>query len=113
MHASLRAELRYSEHPSAKNIKTVFVAPGQLGTSLFAGMKTPSGFLAPIIEPVELAKEIVKIIDSGMSGEIRVPFYADWIPIFQALPASLQYVLRSWSSLDRAMLDLSHRRKQE
>ena len=113
MHASLRAELRYSEHPSAKNIKTVLVAPGQLGTSLFAGLKTPSVFLAPVVEPVELAKEIVKMIDSGMSGEIRIPFYADWVPMFQILPVSLQQVLRSWSGLDRAMLDFSHRQKQE
>ena len=113
MHASLRAELRYSEHSSAKNIKTILVVPGQLGTPLFAGMKTPSAFLAPIVEPVELAKEIVKMIDSGLSGEIRVPFYADCVPIFQALPVSLQQVLRSWSGLDRAMLDFSRRRKQE
>ena len=113
MHASLRAELRYSEHSSAKNIKTILVAPGQLGTPLFAGMKTPSAFLAPIVEPVELAKEIVKMIDSGLSGEIRIPFYADWVPVFQALPVSLQQVLRSWSGLDRAMLDFSRRRKQE
>ena len=113
MHASLRAELRYSEHSSAKNIKTILVAPGQLSTSLFAGLKTPSTFLAPVVEPVELAKEIVKMIDSGLSGEIRLPFYADWIPILQSLPVGLQQVLRNWSGLDRAMLDFSHRRKQE
>jgi hypothetical protein len=113
MHASLRAELIHSEDSSAKNIKTILVAPGQLGTSLFADMRTPSGFLAPVIEPVELAKEIVNMIDSGLSGEIRIPFYANWIPIFQALPVSLQQVLRTWSGLDRAMLEFSHRRKQE
>ena len=113
MHASLRAELKYFEHPSAKNIKTILVAPGQLGTSLFSGVKTPSEFLAPVVEPVELAKEIVNMIDSGLSGEIRIPFYADWIPIFQALPVSLQQMLRTWSGLDRAMLDFSHRWKRE
>lgn len=113
MHASLRAELKHSEHSSAKDIKTILVVPGQLSTSLFAGMNTPSAFLAPVVEPVELAKEVVNMIDSGLSGEIRIPFYANWVPIFQALPVSLQQVLRTLTGLDRAMLDFSHRRKQE
>jgi short-subunit dehydrogenase len=102
-HSSLTAELRYSEHQSACNIKTVLVAPGQLGTAMFAGVKTPSNFLAPIMEPVELARRIVQMIDDGESGEIRSPFYASWIPVLGALPAGVQALLRRWSGLDRAM----------
>lgn len=111
MHASLQAELRYSANPAASNIKTILVAPGQLSTSLFAGVRTPSKFFAPVVEPVELAKEIVAMVDSGRSGEIRVPFYAEWIPVLQALPAGLQRVLRSWSGLDLAMIDSLKRQK--
>ena len=105
MHASLQAELSYSPHPATSNIRTVLVAPGQLSTSLFAGVKTPSKFLAPLVEPVELAKEIVAMVDSGRSGELRFPFYARWIPVLQALPPGLQVLVRSWSGLDRAMID--------
>jgi len=103
-HASLRAELAQSSHPSAKNIKTVLVAPGQLGTRLFKDIKTPSNFLAPIVEPVYLAKEIVNLIDSGENGEIRMPFYASCAPIFAALPVGLQAILRSWSGIDNSMI---------
>jgi short-subunit dehydrogenase len=112
-HASLRAELRHSENPAASNIGTVLVVPGQLSTALFGGVKTPSRFLAPLVEPVELAKEIVAMVDSGQSGEIRVPFYAEWIPVVQALPAGLQRIVRSWSGLDRAMVDSLQRRKED
>jgi len=112
MHASLREELRYSGNPAAANISTILVAPGQLSTSLFGGIRTPSQFLAPVVEPVELAKEIVAMVDSGRSGEIRVPFYAEWIPVLQALPAGLQRVIRSWSGLDRAMLQSVQRPKR-
>jgi len=111
MHSSLREELRHSENPAADNINTILVAPGQLSTSLFGSVKTPSQFLAPVVEPVELAREIVAMVDSRRSGEIRVPFYAEWIPVLQALPAGLQRVIRSWSGLDRAMLESVQRQK--
>lgn len=106
MHASLRAELGISQHTGAPNIKTVLVAPGQLSTPLFASVQTPSAFLAPIVEPVELAKEVVRVIDSGCSGEIAMPLYARWIPILGALPVSIQRIARGLSGLDKAMLEL-------
>jgi short-subunit dehydrogenase len=111
MHASLRAELAYSEHPSAENIRTVLVSPGQTATSLFDGMKTPSTFLAPVVEPVELAKEIVRAIDGGWSGEVCVPLYARWISLLAVLPVSIQRLVRYLSGLDRAMLRFSERKK--
>src|SRR6266536_3621751 len=42
MHKSLSAELR--QYPK---IKTILVTPGQMRTSLFANVATPSNFLAP------------------------------------------------------------------
>jgi hypothetical protein len=57
-----------------------------------------------MVEAVDLAKEIVSMIDSGESGEIRIPFYAQWIPLFVALPVGLQAILRSWSRIDKAMI---------
>jgi short-subunit dehydrogenase len=103
-HASLKAELKMSNHAAAKNVKTVIVTPGQLGTPLFEDIKTPSNFLAPIVEPVDLAKEIVRMIDSGESGEIRMPFYSTWIPLLLALPVGVQAIVRNWSGLDQAMI---------
>ena len=53
----------------AENVRMVLVTPGQLGTRLFEGVKTPSSFLGPVVEAVELAREIVRVVDEGVSGE--------------------------------------------
>jgi short-subunit dehydrogenase len=110
LHASLRAELNYSTDPAAQHIRTVLVTPGQLDTKLFSGLTTPSNFLAPVVEPVELAKEIVRMVDSGYSGEVLTPLYTRWVPLLNGLPVGLQSILRAWSGMDRAMLNLSGKR---
>lgn len=83
----------------------MLVAPGQVGTALFARVRTPSAFLAPVVEPTALAREIVGVLDRGESGEVRVPLYAAWAPALAGLPAGLQAVLRQWSGMDRAMAE--------
>ena len=104
MHNSLRAELVSSTAPEgAENIRTILVTPGQLGTNLFAGVKTPSSFFGPIVEPVELAREVVRLIDAGESGVISMPFYARWIDWQSVLPMSVQRLTRWFSGVDRAM----------
>jgi short-subunit dehydrogenase len=101
MHNSLAAELR-----QYNKIKTVLVTPGQMRTSLFAGVATPSAFLAPIVEPVELAKEIVSMIDNGNGGHISLPAYSRIIAggAWAVLPAAMQHIVRRLSGVDRAVL---------
>jgi len=104
LHASLRAELMSASAPvGAENVRMVLVTPGQLGTRLFEGVKTPSAFLGPVVEAVELSKEIVRIVDEGVSGEISLPLYAKWVGVLQVLPWSLQRVARWASGVDGAM----------
>lgn len=104
MHASLRAELASSTAPQgAEDVRTILVTPGQLSTTLFAGVETPSSFFGPVVEPVELAKEIVRMIDAGESGEISMPLYARWIEWMNVLPVSLQRLARRISGVDKAM----------
>ncbi|KAL0256212.1 hypothetical protein SLS55_008604 [Diplodia seriata] len=103
MHNSLLAELKQSSNPGAKNIKTVLVTPGQLGTQLFGDLATPSGFLAPIVEPVQVAQAIIKMIDAGEGGEISFPLYARWMEWMNVLPSGLQWVIRGASGVDDAM----------
>lgn len=104
MHTSLRAELASPTAPEgAEYIRTILVTPGQLSTNLFASVKTPSSFFGPVVEPVELAREIVRMIDSGESGQISMPFYARWIEWMHVLPSSLQRLVRKLSGVDRAM----------
>ena len=104
MHHSIRAELASSSRPDgAEDIRTILVTPGQLSTNLFAGVKTPSSFFGPVVEPAELAREIVRMIDAGESGEISMPFYARWIEWLHVLPVGMQKIARSLSGMDKAM----------
>lgn len=112
MHNSLRAELASPEAPDGTEyIRTILVTPGQLSTNLFAGVKTPSSFLGPVVEPVELAREIVRMIDAGESGDISMPLYARWIEWMHVLPVSLQRLARKLSGVDRAMENFNKKAK--
>ncbi|SPQ27502.1 7150c9f7-35fc-478d-9a7b-e553983ea1ce [Thermothielavioides terrestris] len=99
LHRSLAAELRQS-HPQ---IRTVLVTPGQLSTPLFYGVQTPNAFLAPVVEPVDVAKEIIAAIDNGRNAAIGMPLYARWIDWYNVLPLGLQAVVRRLAGVDTAM----------
>lgn len=108
LHSSLTAEL--SSHPG---IKTLLVTPGQLSTPMFYGVKTPSRFLAPVLEPVDVAKEIIATIDGGLGGHIAMPVYAQWVSVMEVLPASVQRLLKWASGVDRAMAGFEGRKALE
>lgn len=99
LHRSLAAELRQS-HPK---IRTVLVTPGQLSTPLFYGVQTPNRFIAPVVEPVDVAKEIIAAIDHGKNAAIGMPLYARWIDWYHVLPVALQVIARRLAQVDRAM----------
>ncbi|ORY13033.1 short chain dehydrogenase/reductase [Clohesyomyces aquaticus] len=103
MHSSLRAEL--SQHPTGQDIKTILVTPGQMSTKMFNGVKTPSNFLAPIIAPVDVAKEIISLVEKGESGDVTVPLYSKYIQFLGILPLGMQVLVRRWCGVDRAMVD--------
>ena len=113
LHRSLRAELSSSSaSEGAENIRTILVTPGQLSTSLFAGVETPSSFFGPVMEPVKLAREIVRMVDAGESGEISLPLYARWIEWMFVLPVSLQRLGRWVSGVDGAMEGFGKKRER-
>jgi NAD(P)-dependent dehydrogenase (short-subunit alcohol dehydrogenase family) len=108
LHKSLAAELR--QYPE---IKTIIVTPGQLSTPLFNGVRTPSAFVAPIVEPVDVAKEIISAIDLGLSDHIGAPLYARWVDWYNVLPVGLQRIARDLSGIDRGMRTFVGRRGTE
>lgn len=110
LHKSLTAELR-----NKPEIKTILVTPGQLTTPLFAGVDVGRlrGFFGPVIEPVDVAKEIIKAIDGGSSGVLAMPFYARWIDWMNVLPAGLQRFARYVSGIDDAMIGFQGRKSLE
>jgi short-subunit dehydrogenase len=99
LHKSLTAELRET-HPE---IRTVLVTLGQLSTPLFYGVETPNSFMAPVVEPVDVVKEMVDAIDRGRSATIALPLYARWVDWYNILPAGLQIIARKIAGVDRGM----------
>ncbi|TVY13649.1 Epidermal retinol dehydrogenase 2 [Lachnellula arida] len=98
MHKSLVAELK-----STPNIKTILVSPGQLTTPLFTGVQTPNSFFAPVLEPVDVAKEVIAAIDGGSSTELAMPLYARWIDWMKVMPVGVQAIMRKMSGVDSGM----------
>ncbi|KAF2864310.1 NAD(P)-binding protein [Piedraia hortae CBS 480.64] len=104
MHTSLKAELESPVAPKeAERVRLILVTPGQMTTRLFCGVQTPSNFFGPVVEPVELANEIVRMTEAGKGGEISLPFYAQHIAWFHVLPVGLQILVRKVGGVDRAM----------
>lgn len=101
LHKSLEAELRASGHDD--KVKTLLVETGQLSTPLFNGIETPSRFFAPVLEPIQVAYEIVSAIDNGQSGVIRLPAFAKLVNWYAVLPASIQRLARHLSGIDTAV----------
>ncbi|KAM0349723.1 hypothetical protein ACHAPU_003552 [Fusarium lateritium] len=99
LHRSLTAELRES-HP---DIRTVLVTPGQVSTPLFYGVQTPNSFIAPVVEPVDVTKEIVAAIDSGKGATVAMPLYARWVDWLNVLPVGVQTIARWVAGVDRGM----------
>lgn len=109
LHKSLTAELRES-HPE---IRTILVTPGQLTTPLFYGVQTPNSFLAPVVEPVDVAKEIINCIDNGLAESISMPLYARMMDWYNVLPLGLQKVVRRLAGVDTAMKTFIGRKGNE
>jgi len=75
-----------------------------MSSDLFAGVDTPSNFFAPVLEPVDVAKEIIAAVDAGKGGVLAMPSYSKWIGLMKVLPASMQRAVRWCSGCDEAMV---------
>lgn len=73
-----------------------------MGTKMFAGIKTPN-FLGPVVTPAEIAKEIIRLIERGESGDIALPLYSRWIDFLGVMPTGIQHIIRKLSGLDTAV----------
>jgi NAD(P)-dependent dehydrogenase (short-subunit alcohol dehydrogenase family) len=98
LHRTMEAEFRGNDQ-----IKTLLVEVGQMATPLFDWVRTPSHFFAPVLEPVEVAREIVAAVDSGQGGVLRLPSFAKLVNLYAVLPGALQRVARYVSGIDHAV----------
>lgn len=98
LHRTIESEYRYHDR-----IKTLLVETGQIQTQLFSWVHTPSYFFAPVLEPVQVAREIVAVVDSGRGGVLRLPAFAKLVNWYAVAPAAVQVVARFLSGVDNAV----------
>ncbi|KAJ6044549.1 hypothetical protein N7499_007050 [Penicillium canescens] len=98
LHKTIEAEMRGNPL-----VKTLLVEIGQMSTPLFGWVRAPNHFFAPVLEPVQVAREMVTAIDSGRGGVIRLPLYAALVDWYAVLPAALQRIARYVSGIDAAV----------
>lgn len=102
MHESLTYELGQLTF-NAKGIKMLLICPGQLKTKMFLGVQTPSSMLAPELDPKYVALRIFNATRLGQKGEIKLPFYANFLPVLRAAPWPLVAIIREVSGIDKSM----------
>ena len=103
---ALHESLTYELGPPSinpKGIKTLLICPGQLKTGMFDGVKTPSSILAPELDPKYVADNVISAIELGRRGEIKIPFYGNFLPIFRAVPWPIVEAARYYSGIDKSM----------
>ncbi|KAK6456678.1 uncharacterized protein RJT20DRAFT_126707 [Scheffersomyces xylosifermentans] len=86
-------------------IRILLVAPGQLTTTMFSDVKPSKAFLAPLVDHSDLARRIVDKIDTGDTGVVAYPFYANFLPAIRVLPMSIQQMCRWFSEMDEKVGD--------
>lgn len=105
LHRTLEAELRQSGDDA--KVRMLLVETGQMSTPLFERIKTPNKFFAPVLEPVQVAQDIVSAIDNGKGGVIRLPAFAALVNWYAVLPAGVQRLARYLSGIDTAVAKAS------
>lgn len=102
LHESLTYELG-SPTLNTTGVKTLLICPGQLKTHMFNGVRTPSTLLAPELEPKIVAKQVLKAVTYGCRGEIKMPYYGNFLPLFRSVPWPVVAVLRYITGIDSGM----------
>ncbi|KAJ9614479.1 hypothetical protein H2200_002616 [Cladophialophora chaetospira] len=113
LHNTLYHELlTHSDHTIFSRVKLLLVEPGMLSTQLFSDITSVpwyANFFGPVLEAKDVAKEIVKWVERGDGGVIRMPFYAKCVPLLSVVPGSVQRVVRWWSGIDTAIVEREKR----
>jgi hypothetical protein len=65
------------------------------------------------VEPVDVAKEVIKAIDGGSSDNLAMPLYARWVGWLNVLPVGMQKVVRWASGVDDGMRGYVGRRGEK
>ncbi|KAI5965638.1 uncharacterized protein KGF55_001000 [Candida pseudojiufengensis] len=95
LHESLQQELK--QFPK---IRLMLVTTGQMNTELFKDVSAPKQFIAPVVNHVNLAREITEKVEKGYMGNLSRPFYANFLPGVRTTPLIVQDFCRWFSEID-------------
>ncbi|RKP30875.1 NAD(P)-binding protein [Metschnikowia bicuspidata] len=85
---------------STSGIKTLLVCPGQMDTEMFLNVRTPLNMLAPKLSLEAVAAKIIRALETGARGELRLPLYTKLVPLLRAAPCCVVGLFRFVSQMD-------------
>lgn len=103
---ALHESLTYELGPPLVNpcgIKTLLVCPGQMRTELFRGVRLAWSTVAPELEPLAVAENVVRCLELGQRGEIQMPLYGRFLPVYRAIPWPVAAMARHLLGIDHSM----------
>lgn len=95
VHEGLELELR--QYPM---VNSLLVLPGQLGVGMFDDVNPSRQFLAPIVDHIQLARDILQAVNKGQCGVLCRPLYGRFLPLVKVLPYSMVKMCRIFSQMD-------------
>lgn len=99
----LKKSIKSLDAPENKAIKTLLVCTGQLDTTMFKDVSTPSKMFAPVLKSSHVAETVVDRIQQGKSGSLYLPLYARLVPGLKGFPTRVVKIARWWSGMDKAV----------
>jgi short-subunit dehydrogenase len=76
---------------NAPSVRTTLVMPGHIHTPMFSRMAWPKSriwkFFVPSLQPITVAKAVIRAIDNQHSETIYLPFYANFAFALRAMPS--------------------------
>lgn len=101
-HEELRSELRVLY--KAPRVRTSIVTPTKVRTLLGAGLKdTDNAFVAPTLEPIQVARAMVDALNSGLSHSVSQPLFTKVLPFVRAMPDWFRALLAAVGKTDSAV----------
>lgn len=103
-HQCVTKYIKQANKHNNKKITTLLVCTGRMNTSLFKDVNTPSHILAPDICPAQLAKQIIRIIETGDTNSLKVPYYTNLIGIINNLNWPYRKIIKNISGMNNSTL---------
>ncbi|GAA6052692.1 hypothetical protein JCM3770_007177 [Rhodotorula araucariae] len=105
LHETLTAELRHRYN--APRVRTSVICPTKVSTQMGDAMKdTDNQFLTPTLSAPWLAREMVRIIDSGLSDHLVTPHFAHFLlPSLRSAPDYFRWLVSTVGKTHETITD--------